>query len=116
MAGRVAVDGRGDTKRPGAAAVEIPVAVGYAGAHAYGPQHGVVAVQLVLECLLLVIDHLIGPQLAHQLDVTGADGGAHLGPQQLGKLDSKGADATGSGRDKHLLASLQIGALLQRLP
>ncbi|MNX83620.1 hypothetical protein D3C86_1153920 [compost metagenome] len=80
------------------------------------PQHGVVAVQLVLECLLLVIDHLIGPQRAHQFDVTGADGGAHFGTQQLGKLDSKGADATGSGRDKHLLASLQIGALLQCLP
>jgi hypothetical protein len=81
-----------------------------------GAQRRVVVAQHGLELLLLVVDHLVGAQAAHQVDIAGAGGGAHRGAQQLGQLDREGADAAGARRNEHLLPGAQADALLQRLP
>src|SRR5206468_10765675 len=68
-----------------------------------GAQNGIVLPQHILKFLLLVIDHLIGSQAPHQLNVASAGRCRHLGSEVFRELDRERANASSARRDKHLV-------------
>ena len=51
-----------------------------------------------------VVDHLVGAERTHELDVLAARGGGDRGAEMLGQLHRETADAAGAGVDQHALA------------
>src|SRR5262249_45836091 len=62
-----------------------------------------------------IIDHLVGAERAHQLDVSAAADTGHIGPECLRNLDRESSDATGRTVDQDLLPSLDLPLIAQSL-
>jgi hypothetical protein len=58
------------------------------------------------EVLLGVVDDVVGPERADQVDTVGAAHPGHLGAERLGQLDREAAHPTRGPDDHDLLAGL----------
>ena len=56
----------------------------------------------------MVVDDLVGAELAYMVVIGCAGGGDHLGTEVLGELDGKSAHATGAALDEDGLPGLEL--------
>ena len=79
-------------------------------------QHQVVPVEELFEVLAAVVDDDVGAELAHEVDVAGADRGGDRGAEVLGELDRDRPDSAGAGVDEDPLPRLHVAPLDECLP
>ena len=75
----------------------------------------VVALARSREILLRVVDHVVGAERAHQLDVARAADAGDFGAEVLGDLHGECADAARCAVDQHLLSRLDAAMVAQAL-
>src|SRR3984957_6278850 len=77
-------------------------------------EHGVDVLHELGEILRLVVDHLVGAEAAHVVEVRAAGGGDDARADVLGELDREARDAAGAALDQDGLAALQRERVLDR--
>ena len=75
----------------------------------------VVAPAVVGDVGVRVVDHVIGAERAHEVDLLGAGDAGDVRSERLGDLDGEGADASRCTDDQHVLTGLHAAAVAQRL-
>jgi hypothetical protein len=60
------------------------------------------------EVLRRVIDHVVGPERSHQVDVGAAADGSHVRAEVLGQLHREDAEAAGRAMDENPFARLHL--------
>src|SRR5580658_344698 len=68
------------------------------------------------EALRLVVDGLVGAELAYEIEVVPRHGREHARPFRLGELNRKMADAAHAAMDQHALTFLKAAMVEETLP
>jgi len=79
-------------------------------------EHQVVSAEHPLEVLGAVVDHRLGPELAHEVGVRRADRGGDARSEVPGELDRDRSDAAGARVDQNPLPRLHVADLDEGLP
>src|SRR5580704_11011269 len=78
-------------------------------------EHGVAARHRAGEILRVVVDHLIGAEAAHIVDIRSAAGGDHASAEIFGELDGETGNTAGAALDQDGLAALKFQRVLDRI-
>src|SRR5258705_13899100 len=76
-----------------------------------GVEDHVVGLAVLGEVLVRVVDHFVGTERSHQLDVLGVAHGGHAGAEALGELHAGGADGPRGSLDHGVLTLAEMGCL-----
>ena len=79
-----------------------------------GFEHRIAIAYRLGEVGCVVVDHLVGADVAQVGEIGGAAGGDDAGAEMLGKLDRKARDAARAALDQDRLAGFQFQRILDR--